>query len=275
MTLIATLRPSSGCSARYTTPMPPRPSTPSIRYPAKIVPILIAAAISPRELRPYRRRAGRRCGRAPRNRSVRLSQAFFAQLIKRLGPLLQVTESHPVQYPRGLGELDVAVVDDLDQVSPRIAEVEEPSPGDLHPGLLECSADSGLVIDHQAEVPGSVGSAGIDLRKRHELIAHVDEGHPRHAIDALDREDPSVELERFVDVPHLQGDMIDPHEAWPLAQDALSSDMPSASRTSGADGAMSGARRASRSRQPECISMALRTRSVPPRMSPPCASASP
>jgi len=28
-------------------PMPPLPSTPSVRYPAKIVPILIAAAMTP------------------------------------------------------------------------------------------------------------------------------------------------------------------------------------------------------------------------------------
>src|SRR5688500_16993377 len=43
--LRATLRPSRTCSARYTTLMPPRPSSFSSRYPATLVPILVGELI--------------------------------------------------------------------------------------------------------------------------------------------------------------------------------------------------------------------------------------
>src|SRR5204862_6958708 len=46
-TFRATFRPRATCSARYTTPMPPRPTTDSMRYPAMVVPMRESVAMSP------------------------------------------------------------------------------------------------------------------------------------------------------------------------------------------------------------------------------------
>ena len=44
----------------------------------------------------------------------------------------------PVEHRRGLGELDVAVVDDLNPIPPRIDEVERARRLDGDVGPLEC-----------------------------------------------------------------------------------------------------------------------------------------
>src|SRR6266581_9456743 len=46
-TLRATFRPRATCSARYTTPIPPRPTTDSMRYPAMVVPMRESVAMFP------------------------------------------------------------------------------------------------------------------------------------------------------------------------------------------------------------------------------------
>jgi len=48
---------------------------------------------------------------------------------------------------------------------------------------------------------------------RDELVAQVDEGHPRYAAAQLEREQPSVEGKRLVDVADLERDVVDPHES--------------------------------------------------------------
>src|SRR5919106_1588933 len=60
--------------------------------------------------------------------------ALFAQLADCRGCLLDPVQAHRAQCRSGLRELDLAVVDDLDEVAPRIAEVQAAAEP-LHAGL--------------------------------------------------------------------------------------------------------------------------------------------
>jgi hypothetical protein len=51
------------------------------------------------------------------------------------------------------------------------------------------------------------------LAQRQELIAHVDERHPRRAAAQLEGEEAAVEGERLVHVADLESDVVDPYEA--------------------------------------------------------------
>src|SRR5438477_10882996 len=55
------------------------------------------------------------------------------------------------------------------------------------------------------------------LRERDELVADVDDRHPRRATAQLEVEDPAVELERVVDALDLERDVVDADEARHLA----------------------------------------------------------
>jgi hypothetical protein len=80
----------------------------------------------------------------------------------------------------------------------------EPEGADGHAGLVECGAHRLLVVDDQPEVAAFVGALLASGRQRDELVAHVDERHPRAVPAAqLDLEQASVPGERVVDVAHL------------------------------------------------------------------------
>src|SRR5437763_7286491 len=64
-------------------------------------------------------------------------QALFAQLALRPVGLGETLEAHAAQNLRRFRELDIAVVDDLDMVSPGVDEVETASGLDLRTGLFE------------------------------------------------------------------------------------------------------------------------------------------
>src|SRR4051794_6125491 len=61
---------------------------------------------------------------------------FLAQLGERAVGLLEPVQALRPQHVRGLRELDLPVVDDLDEVAPRVMEIEA-TPGDRHPELAE------------------------------------------------------------------------------------------------------------------------------------------
>ena len=77
--------------------------------------------------------------------------------------------------PLRLRELDVAVLDDLDVVAPRVGEAQVAVR--LDPGLQQRVADRVAVVDHEPEVAVVVRPAAA-LGEREELVAHVEEGHP-------------------------------------------------------------------------------------------------
>jgi catechol 2,3-dioxygenase-like lactoylglutathione lyase family enzyme len=63
-------------------------------------------------------------------------------------------------------------------------------------------------------VAGAVGRLCSTFGERDELVAHVDEGHAPGTAAQLEIEDPAVKLERFVDTPDLERDVVDSDEAW-------------------------------------------------------------
>src|SRR5436190_6401472 len=145
-----------------------------------------------------------------------LGEPLARELILRGGRLLEPVVTHTAQDRGRLGELDLVVLDDLEPIAPGIEEVEPAAGEDLHAGLLQRRADGGLVVDHQPEVPVLVRRLGTVGRERDELVAEVDEGHPRFdPAPELEREDATVELEGRVYVAHLERDVVEADGASP------------------------------------------------------------
>jgi hypothetical protein len=61
-------------------------------------------------------------------------------------------------------------------------------------------------------VPVSVGGGVLAFGERDELVARVYERHPGPTSPQLDVEEASVELERLLYVPDLEGDVVEPDE---------------------------------------------------------------
>ena len=121
----------------------------------------------------------------------------------------------PSQDGRRLGELDVAVVDDLDPVAPGIAEVQPPAGLDLHVVRgFERGAHRLLVVDDEPEVAPVVRALLAPLGQREELVAQVDEGHAGRDAPQVQLEEPAVELQRLVDAVDLERYVVDSDELW-------------------------------------------------------------
>ena len=88
-------------------------------------------------------------------------------------------------------------------VAPRIEEVQAAAGKDAGAGLLQRVPRGVEIVDDEPDVPVRVGLLGAAGRERDELVAHVDEGHATSAAAQREVEDPSVELERLVDVGDL------------------------------------------------------------------------
>ena len=94
-------------------------------------------------------------------------------------------------------------------VAPGIAEVESAAPEQLGARRRQRLAGDLQVVDDEAEVAGFVGRLRATLGDREELVAHVEEGHPRDAAAELELKRPPVELERRVEVVDLDRDVVD------------------------------------------------------------------
>ena len=95
----------------------------------------------------------------------------------------------PASTRRRLGELDLAVVDDLEHVAPRVAHVQAAARLGLDARLRQRRAHRLAVVDHEPEVARVVGWLAPPLREREELVADVQERHPGHAAAQLEGED--------------------------------------------------------------------------------------
>jgi hypothetical protein len=84
-------------------------------------------------------------------------QAALPELAQRAVALGQSIQLHALEHLGRLGELDVAVVDDLDVVAPRVAELETAAAGHRHARIRERGADCVAVLDDEAEVAAVVG----------------------------------------------------------------------------------------------------------------------
>ena len=65
-----------------------------------------------------------------------------------------------------------------------------------------------------------VGRLRPPLGERQELVAHVEERHPRDPAAELELEDRAVELERRVEVADLERDVVDPEQPGTLVAHA-------------------------------------------------------
>jgi uncharacterized cupin superfamily protein len=93
-------------------------------------------------------------------------------------------------------------------VPPGIEEIEAAAGEDADAGLIERAPSGFEIVDDEAEMPMRVGLLGAAGGECDELVAHVDEGHAPPASAQSEVEDPSVEVERLVDVAHLESDMV-------------------------------------------------------------------
>ena len=94
-------------------------------------------------------------------------------------------------------------------VAPGVAKVEPTAGQDLGAGLHEGGAGGLLVVDHEPEMTGIVGRLCAALREGDELVPDVDECHSAHPAPQLDLEDLPVEVQRLVEVVHLEGDVVE------------------------------------------------------------------
>src|SRR5438045_6045934 len=113
------------------------------------------------------------------------SHALLGELPDRLIVLLKVRKVHAAEHVVGLGELNVRVADDLDEVSPGIAKIEKRTGRNPDPGGEDRGACGFLVLDDQAEVAAARGGGIFHLLERQELVAEVDEGHSGLAASEL------------------------------------------------------------------------------------------
>ena len=136
------------------------------------------------------------------------AEALVAQLLLRRLRLPEALQAHPGEHRGRLGELDLRVLDHLHAVSPRVAEVQSVPGLDLDARLVERAPHPRPIVHHQPEVAIPVRRAGLAVREGEELIAHVEEGHARHASAQLELEDAAVELDRLVHVADGQRDVV-------------------------------------------------------------------
>jgi hypothetical protein len=61
----------------------------------------------------------------------------------------------------------------------------------------------------------AVRLAALAFSERQELVAEVDEGHPRYPSAQRELEDRPVERERVLERPDLEGDVVDADRARP------------------------------------------------------------
>src|SRR5579885_3324299 len=71
------------------------------------------------------------------------------------------------------------------------------------------------VVHHHAEVPLPVLVRRLGLHERDELVAHVDKGLALAAAAELELENLPIEIERCIDIAHLEGDMVHADEFRP------------------------------------------------------------
>ena len=77
------------------------------------------------------------------------------------------------------------------------------------PAASRARADRVAVVDHEPEVAVVVRALAAALGEREELVARVQERHPAHAPAQLEVQPAPVELQRRVEVAHLERDVVD------------------------------------------------------------------
>ena len=142
-----------------------------------------------------------------------VGEALAAQFLLRQLRLLYAIQAHASQDTGRFRELDVAVIDDLDVVAPRIVEVKRSRWLNSNPGLQHRPSDRFHVVNDEAKVPRTVGRLRAAARQRDELITDINESHPpASATTELEIEEPPVPVQRLIEIADLQRHMVDTDE---------------------------------------------------------------
>ena len=102
-------------------------------------------------------------------------------------------QPHPAQHRRGLGELDVAVLDDLEVVAPRVANCRPRPRSRLDAGRLQGRPHRLAVVDDEPEVAAVVGPLAPALGDARNWSPMSRNAMPAHAAAQLEGEQPPVE----------------------------------------------------------------------------------
>src|SRR5262245_23887231 len=107
----------------------------------------------------------------PRPYETSIREVLGAQLLERVLGFLEPVEPHALEDARSLRELDLAVVDELPAVAPRIAEVVRAD--DLDTARTQAAHGLLEVVDDEPDVPAVVGDMRDAAGERDELVSHV------------------------------------------------------------------------------------------------------
>ena len=143
-----------------------------------------------------------------------LQQPLRAQLRERPLGLLEPLERHPAQHAAVFENWMAPYSTTCTRLphgsrksSPRPPRISAPASSSRR----RTAARSSTTRPKWRSWSGPSGSR--DLGQHQELVAHVDEGHARYAAAQLELEQAAVELERRVEVAHLEHDVVDPHQS--------------------------------------------------------------
>src|SRR5262249_11739246 len=127
--------------------------------------------------------------------------SFLAELREGRFALLETRRLLRSQHGIRLRELDVAVGDDLEPAAPRIAHVVA---ADAHTELSGGGDDGVDIVDDEPEVAMLAPRLDLLLEQGDELVAEVDERHPRRPAAQLQLgEQRPPEIERLGDAAHV------------------------------------------------------------------------
>jgi hypothetical protein len=79
--------------------------------------------------------------------------------------------------------------------------------------LAECFAGRALVVNDETEMAAIVRGLPTALLKGDKLIAQVDEGHGVTLAAQFKPEETAIECQCLIDIPHLQCDVVEAHDA--------------------------------------------------------------
>lgn len=120
------------------------------------------------------------------------------------------------KHLRGLGELDVRVLDDLEPIAPWVEEIEERAFNHARAGRLSEFDDARAIVDDEANVAAFDVLPGWARRQRQvdELVTHIDKGVALTPATQGEREKSSVPFERRINVADFDCNMIDSDQPW-------------------------------------------------------------
>ena len=142
-------------------------------------------------------------------------RTLLAQLAAAPRPLLEVPEADRRRIAGSFGNWMLSYSTTCRRIAPGSTEVETAAGQDLDAAASSAAVTLSQVIDDEPEVALLVGRLRRPFGESDELVADVEERHPRDAASQLVLEDLAVELQRLLEVADLERDVVDTDQASP------------------------------------------------------------